>query len=131
MSSPAQPDAAIDKAAEIRRLLDAVIARRARGEEVSDESLHREHPSLLPELAAELRKLRLIARAREQADGHDQVRRERGGQDQQVIGVVGQQPQDEQEPRRDDERPPDAGHELLRHLPATSTPARLFRADSS
>ena len=70
MSSPAQPDAAIDKAAEIRRLLDAVIARRARGEEVSDESLHREHPSLLPELAAELRKLRLIARAREQADGH-------------------------------------------------------------
>ena len=67
MSSPPQ-STAIDKAAEIRRIIDAVIARQARGEEVSDEALCQEYPSLLPELAAELRKLRLIARARDRAD---------------------------------------------------------------
>ncbi len=69
MSSPAQ-SAATGRAAEIRRVIDELLARRARGEQVSDEALCQGHPGLLPELAAELRKLRLIERAREQAQQH-------------------------------------------------------------
>jgi len=59
---------ALDRAAQIRGVIEGVLARRARGEAVSDESLCKAHPELLPELSEELRKLRLIQRAREQAD---------------------------------------------------------------
>jgi tRNA A-37 threonylcarbamoyl transferase component Bud32 len=44
------------------------MTRRAAGEAVSDESLIAAHPELMPELGEELRKLRLIAGARERAD---------------------------------------------------------------
>lgn len=59
--------AELDRDAQIRRVVDGALLRRAGGEEVGDEAVCRENPSLLPELAAELRKLRVIARAREQA----------------------------------------------------------------
>lgn len=58
----------VDREAQIFRVVDGALRRRAGGEEISDDALCREHPSLLPELAAELRKLRVIARARVQAE---------------------------------------------------------------
>src|SRR5688572_13133689 len=59
--------AGLDRAELIRRVVDDAIARRTRGEELSDESLCQENPELLPELAEELRKLRLIEQARLQS----------------------------------------------------------------
>lgn len=50
---------------QIRRILDEVLVRRAQGEEVSEEAICAQHDNLLPELASELRKLAVIARARE------------------------------------------------------------------
>src|SRR5437868_605804 len=57
----------LDRNAQIRHVVDAALQGRNRGEEVSDDTLCQEHPNLLPELAVELRKLRVIARAREQS----------------------------------------------------------------
>jgi serine/threonine protein kinase len=54
--------------ARVRAVLEDCLTRRAAGEAVSDESLIAAHPELMPELADELRKLRLIAGARERAD---------------------------------------------------------------
>jgi tRNA A-37 threonylcarbamoyl transferase component Bud32 len=56
-----------DRADQVRRVVNGAITRRARGEALPDEALCREHADLLPELATELRKLSLIARAREQS----------------------------------------------------------------
>lgn len=61
----------LDRAGQIRGVIEGVLARRSRGETISDESLCQLHPGLLPELAEELRKLRLIQRAREQAEQTD------------------------------------------------------------
>ncbi|MBC7853129.1 MAG: protein kinase, partial [Pirellulaceae bacterium] len=58
----------VDREAQIFRVVDGALRRRAGGEEISDDALCREHPSLMPELATELRKLGVIARAREQAE---------------------------------------------------------------
>ncbi len=57
----------VDRDAQIFRVVDEALQRRAGGEEITDDDLCREHPNLLPELAAELRKVRVIARAREQS----------------------------------------------------------------
>src|SRR5262245_56846215 len=62
--------AELDRMAEIRRVLDLALQRRSQGGELSGEAICQEHPHLLPELANELRKLRLIARAREQSQQH-------------------------------------------------------------
>ncbi|MGE3406280.1 MAG: serine/threonine-protein kinase, partial [Pirellulales bacterium] len=51
---------------EIQRVVDQVLLRRNRGEQVSDDALCQEFPHLLPKLTVELRKLEVIARAREQ-----------------------------------------------------------------
>lgn len=59
--------AELDRDAQIRRVVDAVILQRASGDDVSDEDLCSEHAGLLPQLAVELRKLKLIGRARQQA----------------------------------------------------------------
>jgi serine/threonine protein kinase len=53
--------------AQIQCVLDSVLVRRAAGEQISDEALCQQHASLMPELAAELRKLRVIQRGREQS----------------------------------------------------------------
>lgn len=49
---------------QIRRLLDAVLQRRAQGEELPDEAICDQYASLMPELASELRKLQVIALAK-------------------------------------------------------------------
>jgi serine/threonine-protein kinase len=71
MSNSPAKTATLDRDEQIRRVVETAIERRASGEELPDEALCNEHPSLLPELAAELRKLRLIARAREQSQHGD------------------------------------------------------------
>jgi serine/threonine protein kinase len=64
--SDKQPNLAeLDRNEQIRRVVDAAIEKRASGNGVSDDVLCQQHAGLLPELAAELRKLRVIARARE------------------------------------------------------------------
>jgi serine/threonine protein kinase len=60
-----------DRNTQILRVVDETIQRRARGEEIPDEFLCREHAHLLPELATELRKLGVISRARNLAEQHD------------------------------------------------------------
>jgi len=57
----------LDRAAQVRLVIDHAISRRARGDDLSDDAICEQHPSLMPELAAELKKLRLIARARDQS----------------------------------------------------------------
>ena len=49
-----------ERTARLRHVVDDCLRRRATGESVSDKSLIDTHPDLLPELAEELRKLRLI-----------------------------------------------------------------------
>jgi ribosomal protein S27E len=51
----------------VRAVLDNCRLRRAAGEIVTDESIMVAHPELMPELGEELRKLRVIAAARERA----------------------------------------------------------------
>src|SRR5688500_10807542 len=64
--SDKQPNLAeLDRNDQIRHVVNAAIEQRASGNDVSDDVLCQQHASLLPELAAELRKLRVIARARE------------------------------------------------------------------
>lgn len=60
-------DAPLGRDALLRRVVDDALVRRAAGEELSDEALCQQHQDLLPELASELRKLKLIQQAREQA----------------------------------------------------------------
>ncbi len=79
------PDAAPEQRSEqIRRVVADCLRRRSAGEEVSDESLIEAHPELMPELAAELRKLRAVAGARAQieqseSDNADTLPQERHG----------------------------------------------------
>lgn len=51
---------------QIRHAVEEVLLRRHGGEEVANQAVYEEHPHLMPELAAELRKLAVIERAREQ-----------------------------------------------------------------
>jgi serine/threonine protein kinase len=67
MSDKSPSLADLDRDSQIRRVVDVVILQRASGDEISDDDLCSEHASLLPELAVELRKLKLIALARQQA----------------------------------------------------------------
>ena len=53
--------------AHLQEVIDDCRCRRVAGEVVSDDTLISTHPQLMPELGEELRKLRLIAAAREQA----------------------------------------------------------------
>jgi serine/threonine protein kinase len=55
-----------DRAEQIRRVIETLLLRRAGGEQVLDEAVLAEHPDLQPELAGQLRKVALIARACEQ-----------------------------------------------------------------
>lgn len=71
MSDTTRNPTDVDRNAQVLRVVDETIQRRARGEDVSDDALCREHPTLLPELATELRKLGLISRARMQAQQSD------------------------------------------------------------
>jgi serine/threonine-protein kinase len=57
----------LDRESQIRAVVDDALRRRASGEDVTDEALCQQHASLLPELAAQLRKLRLIVQARLQS----------------------------------------------------------------
>src|SRR5215471_1431471 len=75
--SDTQPKLAeLDRDAQIRGVVEDVLRRRADGEELADEAICQQHASLLPELAAELRKLRLIARARDQSQERTSDRRD-------------------------------------------------------
>jgi len=67
MHSPQRPETPSDASEEVRRVVDDVLVRRARGEAIPDERVCAEHPDLAPELAAALTKLRLIERARSAA----------------------------------------------------------------
>jgi hypothetical protein len=58
---------AADRNARVQAVLDERLRRRGAVDEVSDVSLIAAHPGLMPELGEELRKLRIIAAAREQA----------------------------------------------------------------
>ena len=51
----------------IREIIDDLIVRRAAGEVVTDESVIEVHPDLMPELAAELRNLRIVQCAEQDA----------------------------------------------------------------
>jgi serine/threonine protein kinase len=69
MGLPSRPNQGdpVQRAERIRRVVEDCGRRRAGGEEVSDETLLARHRELMPELAEELRKLRLIENARQQA----------------------------------------------------------------
>jgi serine/threonine protein kinase len=60
-------EGSLDRAGKIRQVLEGYGRRRAAGEEIPGEVLLAQYPDLLPELAEELRKLRLIENARQQA----------------------------------------------------------------
>src|SRR5262245_23623388 len=66
MSDSRTRPAELDRSEEIRVVIETLVSRRSRGEVVADEAVLSAHPQLLPELASELRKLALIARARDQ-----------------------------------------------------------------
>ena len=51
----------------LREIINDLIVRRAAGETVTDESVIEQHPDLMPELAAELRNLRIVERAEQDA----------------------------------------------------------------
>ena len=51
----------------VNAIINDLIARRTAGERVSDESLIEQHPDLMPELADELRKLRIVEAAEQHA----------------------------------------------------------------
>src|SRR5689334_481575 len=55
------------KHAEIQAVLDEQARRRAAGEAISDISIMEAHPELMPELGEALRKVRIMAAAREKA----------------------------------------------------------------
>jgi len=57
----------LDRDTRIRRAVDDALLRRSLGHDVTDDTLCRDNPSLLPELAEELRKLHVIERARLQS----------------------------------------------------------------
>ncbi|HTN75024.1 MAG TPA: serine/threonine-protein kinase, partial [Pirellulaceae bacterium] len=59
-------DVPLARADQLRRVIDDVLVRRAAGETLTDDELCQQHADLLPELDSELRKLRVIARARQQ-----------------------------------------------------------------
>src|SRR5262245_11201777 len=65
----------LDREAQIRAVVDDALRRRASGEDLTDEAICQQHASLLPELAAQLRKLRLIVQARVQSQ-HTSDRRD-------------------------------------------------------
>jgi tRNA A-37 threonylcarbamoyl transferase component Bud32/ribosomal protein S27E len=62
------PEAEDKRTGRLRQVIDNCLRRRAEGESVSEESLIDTHPDLMPELADELRKLRLIEAGRRQAE---------------------------------------------------------------
>ena len=70
MSRPHQADVQEqpDKLQQIQDVLSDVVHRRNAGEMVSDESIRRLRPDLMPELARELGKLRMIEAARQAAE---------------------------------------------------------------
>jgi hypothetical protein len=49
-----------EKQQQIRRIVEGFLRRLDAGESVSDQSLISEHPNLMPELAEELRRARLV-----------------------------------------------------------------------
>jgi len=57
-----------DRSDRIRKFVADAQRRRAAGEDLSDDALIAEHPDLMPELEQELRKLRMIEAAREEAE---------------------------------------------------------------
>lgn len=63
-TTPHSESALADRGAQIRQVIDDVLSRRGAGEAVSDEAICQAHAELLPELATELRKLRVIAGGR-------------------------------------------------------------------
>lgn len=67
---------AADPAERIRGVIADCMQRRADGESVSDESVIDAHPELMPELAAELRKLQLIEAARIEACSDEEKNKE-------------------------------------------------------
>src|SRR3954469_1430450 len=60
-------DGTMPRLAQIQAVLHEHKCRRAAGDSMTDATLMAAHPELMPELAAELRKLRIIAAAREKA----------------------------------------------------------------
>lgn len=52
---------------QLRRIVDDALVRRAQGETISDEQLCQRYPQLMPQLASELRKLKVIGQARRQS----------------------------------------------------------------
>ena len=53
----------------IESIIQNVLRRRADGERIDDEAIINAHPELMPRLGIELKKLQLIAGARDQAAG--------------------------------------------------------------
>ena len=62
------PAAQVERSGRLRQVIDDCLRRRAEGKSVSEESLIDTHPDLMPELAEELGKLRLIEAGRRQAE---------------------------------------------------------------
>ncbi|NUQ66306.1 MAG: protein kinase [Pirellulales bacterium] len=58
----------MDRAEQIRRVVFELAQRRVMGDSVSDERIAAEHPELMPDLAAELAKLRRVRGALDEAD---------------------------------------------------------------
>ena len=56
------------RAQQIRQIVKDCLLGRADGQVITDESLMESHPDLMPELADELRNLRMIEQAERQAD---------------------------------------------------------------
>ena len=75
MNQPERPDhpGEPERTGRLRQVVDDSLRRRAAGEPVSDESLIDTHPELMPELAEELRKLRLVEAGRRQAENRDEL----------------------------------------------------------
>ncbi|MGB2823574.1 MAG: serine/threonine-protein kinase, partial [Phycisphaerae bacterium] len=63
-----------DRSGRIREVVEDCLRRRAAGETVPDQSVIDAHPDLMPALAEELRRLRLVEAAWEVADGEKDIR---------------------------------------------------------
>src|SRR5262245_58128077 len=65
----ADSDTPDERLQRIRQVIDACLVQRATGNSLSDAALIAQYPELMPELDDHLNGVRLIARARERADG--------------------------------------------------------------
>lgn len=68
MTNDLTPDTRVERLHQIREVIDDCLVQRAGGQSLSDSSVIARHPELMPELAEELKRIRLIAGARQRVD---------------------------------------------------------------